>query len=53
MRVIARLVKGGMSLADVDDMDEVDFLAWTIAFGEADGGEFDFDEMKWQTPRRA
>jgi hypothetical protein len=47
MKTIARLLGGGMSFAEIDALDDVEMLAWSIAFGENLGGEFDFDRMAW------
>ncbi len=31
-------------------MDEAEMLAWHIAFGEIEGGEWDWDRMRWEKP---
>ena len=44
--------KGNLSLSEVDAMSESEMLAWTVALGEAEGGRFDFENMRWQEPER-
>jgi hypothetical protein len=32
----------------VETLDESDMLAWAVAFGENEGGEFDWSALKWR-----
>jgi len=43
-------VRNGLSLTDVERFDEAEILAWGVAFGEARGGEWDWNELKWREP---
>jgi hypothetical protein len=29
-------------------MDEAELLAWNVIFGELEGGEFNWDAMRWE-----
>jgi hypothetical protein len=42
------LVKNGVPFERAEALEMTDMLAWTIIFGEFDGGEFDFRHMQWQ-----
>lgn len=48
--MIAGLVKNGLTLSEVGELDETEMLAWTVAFGQAEGGVFDWDRLKWEEP---
>lgn len=43
-------MRNGLSLTDVERFDEAEILAWGVAFGEARGGEWDWNELKWREP---
>jgi len=48
MRAVAMLVKGGLSFAEIDELDEAEFLSWAICFGEIEGGTWDWETMGWE-----
>ena len=45
---IAGLIKNGLTLAEVEQMDDSELLAWQVAFGTADGGRFDWSNLQWR-----
>ena len=48
LRSIAGLVKNGLPLSYVESLDDAEIMAWGVAFGELDGGVFDWDRLKWR-----
>jgi hypothetical protein len=47
---VARLVKVGVPFDKAWDMKPMMKLAWLVADGENDGGEFDWQAMRWKKP---
>jgi hypothetical protein len=53
LRSIAYLMRHGVPLSTIEDMDEADILAWTVAIGESEGGqEYDFTAGIWRERER-
>ena len=48
LRTIAQLLRGGLTLAEIERLDEAEMLAWSVAMGEAEGGEFDWARLRWR-----
>ena len=46
------LVKLGLSLAEIESMSDSEMLAWQIAAGEAEGGQWSWSEMQWRQDAR-
>jgi hypothetical protein len=46
------LIKCGFSLAAIDAMSDSEMLAWQIAAGEAEGGQWSWSEMRWREAAR-
>lgn len=51
LRAIVSLRRAGFTLAEIDAFDDAEFLAYSVAVGEAEGGVFDWDQMQWRTSR--
>ena len=47
LRLIAYLRKNGLSISEIENLDDTELLAWGVAFGEIDGGVFLWDQMRW------
>jgi len=48
LRSVARLLRGGLTLSEIERLDDVEMLAYDIAMGECEGGEFDWENMRWR-----
>jgi hypothetical protein len=44
---MAWLVKNGLTLREVEEMDETEQFAWSVCFSESEGASFDFDRWQW------
>lgn len=49
---MAWLVRGNVPCPELNltDFDPEEMLAWSIALGECEGGEWDWNRMKWREP---
>ena len=46
--MIAALLKGGFRLDEIESLSEAEQLAFFVAFGEQDGGNWSWDELSWR-----
>jgi hypothetical protein len=44
------LVRNGVPFSVVETMDDAEMFGWQVAIGEAEGGRFSFEELKWEKP---
>jgi hypothetical protein len=44
--MIASLRRYGLTIDEISDMDEAEMLAWSVAFGQLSGGEWDWSRMR-------
>ncbi len=47
LRSIAFLVKNGLRIDEIERLDEAEIVAFSVAFGELSGGEWDWRAMRW------
>jgi hypothetical protein len=50
--MVAALLKGGFRLEEIESLTEAEQLAFFVAFGEQDGGVWDWDSCGWRQPER-
>jgi hypothetical protein len=48
MMSVAGLVKNGLPLDYIETLNDAEILAWTVCFGQLEGSEFDWHQMKWR-----
>ena len=50
--MIAALLKGGFRLDEIERLSPEEELAFCIAFGELEGGIWDWDSGGWRQPQK-
>jgi hypothetical protein len=49
---IAELLRAGLPFDYINELDETELLAWQVALGTLEGGEFDWSRMAWREQSR-